>query len=237
MNFTKQDVEQLRVILGVCRIGNIESFVLTDGKVRGSNDKRNMAIISDADLSLDKELKMGVGRLSDLDKRLSMFTEVDIEYKTNSRGEVAQLTMQSGRSKAQFRCTSEAMIKYPKSNDDAALVVVTMSKAEVAQLSKATKTYGSETVLVKVGREGSVHIECADSTNDQFSIDLEKAAEFIDESEPAVFTYVASNYCTIIDAVVKDADSVDLVIGQMGSITVLVKGHTLMIMPIVNEDE
>lgn len=236
MILTPADTSKLREALAACKTGGIESFMLTAGLVRGTNAKRNMAILSPIELSLSPDVKLGVGRLAELEKRLAMFEQPTIELKLNAKNEVAQLSLSSGRTKAQFRCTAESMIKYPKSNDDQPLAVITLSRVEVAQLTKAVRTYGSEAVLVKIGREGAVHLECSDSTNDQFSMDAEKTAEFIEDAESNVFTYPATNFCGAADAVAKDSDEVQLVFGQIGSITVAVRGYTLLIMPIVNEE-
>lgn len=238
MNFNQSDVEKLRSILTLCKTVGIDSVVLSEGKVMGAATSKKLAIIAQSGLEqLDTATPVGIGRLAELEKRLALFSEsVAISGEVGKSGEMMRLTLSAGKSKAQFRCTATSMIKHPKENADVPLVVLTLSKAEVQQLVKAAKTFGAETIIFKISSAGDVHIECVDSTNDQFSTGTEKAAEFVEEAENVLFTYLVSYLTTVLDAGTRDADSIDLVFGQAGSITVLVKGYSLMIMPNINED-
>jgi len=101
---------------------------------------------------------------------------------------------------------------------------------------KGAKTFGASTVVVKVDRSGLVRLECTDSVNDQFTMDIEAAADFVDEAEPAVFTYNADNFCLLVDMASKELDTASLVVGEAGSLTTIVKGHALVITPGINEE-
>jgi hypothetical protein len=238
MNFSQTDVEILRSILTLCKTVGVDSIVLSGGKVMGAAASKKLAIIAETGLEqLDIATPVGIGRLAELEKRLSIFGDsVSISGETGKSGEMVRLTLSSGRSKAQFRCTATSMIKHPKENADVPLVVATMSKAEVQQLVKAAKTFGAETIIFKISSAGDVHIECVDSTNDQFTTGTDKPAEFVDEAENVLFTYLASYLTTVLDVGTRDADSIDLVFGHAGSITASVRGYSLMIMPNINED-
>lgn len=238
MNFSPKDAEILRSILTLCKTVGVDSIVLSGGKVMGAAASKKLAIIADAGLEqLGCDTPVGIGRLAELEKRLSIFGDgASISGETGKSGEMMRLTLSSGRSKAQFRCTATSMIKHPKENADVPLVVATMTKAEVQQLVKAAKTFGAETIIFKISSAGDVHIECVDSTNDQFTTGTEKQAEFIDEADNVLFTYLASYLTTVLDVGTRDADSIDLVFGHAGSITASVRGYSLMIMPNINED-
>lgn len=237
MNFTEQDVEQLRAILTLCKTVGIDGAVLADGKVMGAANTKKLGIISPTQLSIDPAVKVGIGRLSELEKRLTIFNGgVSMTGEIGKSGEVARLTMASGRTKAQFRCSATSMVLHPKSNEDVPVATLSMSKNEVATLVKAAKIFGAETVIFKISGSGDVHIECVDSTNDQFSTATEQLAEFVEEADPLFFTYQASYLTTVLTEGTKDVDNIDLVFGQAGSITALVKGYSLMIMPNINED-
>ncbi|MBT9138803.1 MAG: hypothetical protein DDT31_01380 [Syntrophomonadaceae bacterium] len=238
MNFSPKDVETLRSILTLCKTVGVDSIVLSGGKVMGAAASKKLAIITDTCFEqLGVITPVGIGRLAELERRLTIFNDsVSISGETGKSGEMTRLTLSSGRSKAQFRCTATSMIKHPKENTDVPLVVVTMTKAEVQQLVKAVKTFTAETIIFKISPAGDVHIECVDSTNDQFTTGTEKAAEFIDETTSAFFTYLASYLTTVLDVGTREADSIDLIFGHAGSITALVKGYLLMIMPNINED-
>jgi hypothetical protein len=238
MNLTESDVQKLRDILSLCKTVGIDSVVFSGGKVMGAAASKKLAIIAQSGFEqVDIATPMGIGRLVELEKRLSIFGDsVAISGEVGKSGEIMRLTMAAGKSKAQFRCTATSMIKHPKENADVPLTVVSLSKTEVQQLVKAAKIFGAETIIFKISSAGDVHIECVDSTNDQFSTGTEKNAEFVEEAENVLFTYLVSYLTTVLDVGTKDADSIDLVFGQAGSITVQVRGFTLMIMPNINED-
>lgn len=238
MKMTQTDVEQLRSAFAVCRTAGIDAVVITDNKVRGITQTAKMAIISDVKLSFDPTLKIGIGRIGELEKRLAIFTsDVSIEGKVNDNNEVSVLTIAAGKSKVQFRCTSEKMIKYPKSNDDPAVCVITATKAEITQIARATKTLGAEALTIAIGRDSTVKFECSASTNEAFGTALDAEASFVDEPQAIVHIYEGDRFATVLDAAAREADEVSLVLGDFGSITVSIKGHTLMAMPEANQED
>ena len=240
MKLSATDINNLRQGLAAAKIIGTDLAVLADGKIMGSNEKRDAAIISELKLSIPATTRIGFGssRLQEFEKRLALFGEqVEAELKINeSTGDVSLITLQSGRSKVQFRCTSLSLLhrKYPQENADSPHVFVSFDKSEIAQLSRAAKTLGSETIVIKVGRDGSAHAECVDSNNDQFVIGLVKPAEFVNEAEPTVFVYIADRLSALLDAGAKDSDVVEVVIGEGGSLTGFVRSHNLIIMPQTN---
>jgi hypothetical protein len=238
MKMTQTDVEQLRSAFAVCRTAGIDAVVITDNKVRGITQTAKMAIISEVKLSFDPTMKIGIGRIGELEKRLAIFTsDVSIEGKVNDNNEVSVLTITAGKSKVQFRCTSEKMIKYPKSNDDPAVCVITATKAEINQIARATKTLGAEVLTIAIGRDSTVKFECSASTNEAFGTALDAEASFVDEPQAIVHIYEGDRFATVLDAAAREADEVSLVLGDFGSITVSIKGHTILAMPEANQED
>lgn len=233
MKLTTTDITAIKTALAAAKNIDLELAVIRDGKIMGINAAKDACIISQLPLSVP-DIQLGIGRVSELEKRLSLFgDEVTAEAKLNDRGETTLITLQAGRSKVQFRCTAMSFLdkKYPKENSDEPLAVATLSKAEVSQLTRASRTLGAETVLIKIGRDSTVLLECSDSTNDQFSMSVEKPAEFIDVHESVVFIYRAGVLSAAMEAACKDADEVPVIIGQAGSFTLTVKGHTIILLP------
>lgn len=240
MNFSSSMVDSFKNVLTVCKQVGIEVVVLAENRVMGANGARNLAIISDSGLNLADDVKIGIGRLNELEKRLGLFGEkFDISCKLNEKSEVALMNLSSGKMKAQFRCTSMTMLerKYPKTNEDPPQLVLTLGKSEVASMTRAIKTYGSANVILKVNRSGSAQLECSDSSNDQFVLDVEKAVERVNEDGQAVLlTYNAANFCQVLDLAAKDSDEITLVIGEYGSLTSQVKGFSIVMVPNMNEE-
>lgn len=235
MEFCKDDVEKLKQIFAASKIGGIETVVISDGMVRGANEQKDVAIISESHLSIDPTIKIGLARMQEFEKRLQLFSgDIKIDCKLNDANDVSMMTITGGKSKAQFRCTQERLIRYPKMNDDQPAVVITMTKAEGQHVSKAAKTFKSDLTTVHISRTGVVTIECSDATNDKFSVELSEQAEYVTDSESYVFSYVGQRFSDVIDALAKDDDKISFVIGEGGSATTVVKGHTLIIMSITD---
>jgi hypothetical protein len=239
MNFSTSQVTELRSALSVCKAVGIESVVVADGKIMGANDKRTLAIIAECPIVKAGDPKIGIGRISELSKRIELFDdELVIDAKEGQRGDFVQLTLQRNRTKAQYRCTATSMIPHPKENEDPAQAVIALSKDDATSLVKAIKTFGAETALMKIASSGDVHIECADSTNDQFSTVLPQPASFVNEPSNVLFTYSAANITTVLAVAAADLqnENLELVVGENGSVTLLVKGRTIVLIPNASED-
>ena len=238
MKMTSADVEQLRAAFAVCRTAGIDAVVITDNQVRGIAPTAKMAIISPVKLSFDSTMKIGIGRIGEFEKRLAIFSgEIDIDGKVNDSNEVSVLTMKSGRSTIQFRCTAERMIKYPKSNDDEPVCTITASKTEVAQLARAVKTLGAETLTLAIARDAGVKFECSSPTNEAFASELSKPAEFENDPQGIVHIYEGDRFATVLDAAARDADEVSIVLGELGSLTLMIKGHMLVAVAEANQED
>jgi hypothetical protein len=237
MNFSSTQVTELRSILSTCKSVGIDAVVFAAGKVMGANDKRTLAIISESLVVPAGAAPIGVGRITELSKRLDLFgDDVSIDGKEGQKGEMSQLTLSSGRTKAQFRCTSTSMIPHPKSNEDPPHCVVTLTPDEAKTLHRAIKTFAAEVAVIRITAGGEVHIECSDSTNDQYSTVLSTPAEFVGEAETVLFTYAASNLSTALEAGARESEAAELVVGEAGSITAMVKDRSVVIIPNANEE-
>lgn len=238
MKLTPNDIENLRGAFAVCRIAGIDAAVITDGKVRGVTPTSKMAMISDVGFSFDADVKIGIGRIAEFEKRLSVFSgNIEGEAKVNEKNEVSLLTLRSGKSSIQFRCTSEKLIKYPKKNEDPEECIVRASKAEIAQISRAVKSLGAETLTLAIGRDGAVKFECSAPTNEAFSTEIAAEAAFENGPKGIVHIYEGDRFASVLDASVRDADEVLLVLGEGGSISLSIKGHVLIALPDANQEE
>ena len=238
MKLTHTDVDALKSILAACKIIGVEGVVINEGLARGAKPSIDGAILSQSNMSIPPEIRMGIGRVSELEKRISIFQgPVEIEGKTNDAGDVSMLILSSGKSKVQFRCTNANLMKYPKSNEDQPVAMITFSKTEVQQAQKAAKTLASENIVLQVSRAGVAKLECSDSANDRFDIELAKEVEFVEEAEGIAQTYLAAMFVDVLDAACKDSEEVTIVLGEAGSITATAKGHTLLVMPQISGED
>lgn len=232
MKITNNDLETLRTAFQLCRTAGIDAVVVTDGMIRGLTPSTKMAIFTPAEFSFPKDVKIGIGRINELEKRLNIFGDaVEGEAKLNDSNEVSLLTIGAGRSKVQFRCTSEKLIKYPKSNDDEPVALITLTKAELQQVSRAIKTLGAETLTIGVKRSGEVVIECTSPTNESFVAEVAASADFQNDPQGVVHIYEGDRLAVVFDTAARDAEEVSMVIGEFGSITLEIKGNTIVALP------
>lgn len=234
MKLTSLDIQSIRSALHACKVVGIELAVMTNRKIMGVNDKKDAAIISELKLSISPDLKIGIGRLMEFEKRMNLFPEsMEAELRVNDDNEVTLITLSAGRSKMQFRCTAMSLLdkKYPQANADVPHVVVELSRQEAMQLVKAAKSLSAENVIVKCGKNKEVRIECSDSNNDQYAVILEKEASFVEQEESVVFIYNAERFTSVVDAISRDTEEISLIIGEGGSLTAEVKNHSLIVMP------
>lgn len=238
MKLTQTDIEELKTILAACKVVGVEGVVIFEGMARGARPSLDAAILTKTKLSIDPSLKLGIGRVAELEKRLSIFgTAIEIEGKENDKSDITLLSMASGKTKMQYRCQAVNLIKYPKENVDEPFAIISLTRAEVAQVSKAAKTLGSERLVLQVTRAGIAKLECVDSSNDRFDIELEKPVEFVEEEDSAVQSYIASLLVDVLDSASKDGEDITFTLGQAGSITAITKGHTVLVMAQISGED
>lgn len=236
MKLTSNDLVKLRSALSACRIAGIDTAVISQGMIRGLGENHGAAIIAALDLSIDKSIDMGIGKITDLEKRLALFDDVVlVEGELNAQNKVRKLLIRDKKAKVEFRCTDSAIIKYPKSNNDIEKAVLTITKPEIALVVKGVKTVNAEQLTLQIRRDGSVHIEAVDISNDRFETDLEHAAESIDEDTVAtVVNYDTTSsgvLLTILNTACKDQDTIKLVLMQSGQLRIKLLGHDVLVIP------
>ena len=93
-------------------------------------------------------------------------------------------------------------------------------------------------MVLHVSRAGVARLECTDSANDKYEIELSQQVKYADEEQSFVQTYLAPLFVDVMDSGAKETEEIDFIVGEVGSITAQLKGHTVMIMPqITGEDE
>lgn len=237
MKLTATDNQKLRAAFAACRLADIDLAVVSEGKIRGLSESKNAAIFSQLELSIDPEIKWGITRLGELGKRLELFgDDVLIEGELNADKKVKKVSIRGKTGKIEFRCTDIALLerKYPKNHNEQAGTVVTLTKPEVALISKGVRTLGAEQVTIQVKRDGLVHIESVDSSNDRFELDLATPAQFVDEENGSVTSYNTSSngvFLKLIEHTVREEDKVDLVMMKSGNVEVRINGHIILAIP------
>lgn len=234
IQLSQQDVKALKLGLQTCKSVGIDCVAIVGDLISGINDGNNLCIISKIQLSCPPQTKVGIGRVTDLVKRLDLFSDdIDITLKAGETGDVSLINMSEKRSKAQFRCSFLSTIRHPKENSDVAQTVAKVKRDDLQAIVKAIRVYGAETVKFRISTNGSISVSMTDKTNDLFQLEIDNRAEFVDSepSQPLNFAYAASNVSTIFDLAQKEFDTVTIVVGEGGSLTTKVNTHDIILLP------
>ena len=236
MKLTSTDLQKLRIALLASKLAGLDDVVISEGQLRGLHPGKNAAVLSTLELSIDPAISIGIKRVSELVKRLNMFGEdVLVEGEVTDAKKVRRLSMRGkGASKIEFRCTDEKMITYPKTNTDESGMVLTFTRPEVALISKGVTILGVDKLTLQIKRDGSVHLECRDTNADGFETDLATAAEYVDDAYPYVNAFDTTNngvFLALLEHMVKDSDTAELVVMRSGNISMKSYGHQVFAIP------
>lgn len=237
MKLNLEDFNKLSSLLAACKVAGIEAVVISEGMFRGINPSKSAAIITKCDIDIEDNT-LGIGRVNELIKRLDLFGgNTTIDLVANPRKEISSFTIHGKSSKAQFRCTSEKLIRHPKSNEDEPVAVINISRAEAQQISKAAYSMGATHIVVQCSRDGTLKIECREeSTNDVYSQEIESKAEFIGDPQSFVLSFLTSNWALITLTAVKTVEILPIQIGEI-SATLKINDHSMIIMSQLTEEE
>lgn len=237
MNLTKQDISIIRSALAAARLAGVEQAVIGDGAIRGAAVDQTSAIISPLPLSLPPELKIGIGRLTELEKRISLFgPDLEIEVVPKDEKSVQSLELSEKRTKISFRCAAATLISTPKGIADEAVVALKLTAEEAQQLVKTVKTLGAEAVAVVVGKAGNVRFTGMSPANEKFAVEIEASAECLDEQVALTASYKAPRFCQVLEAAAKLGD-VEPTIGAGGTFAITLDGHLLVLIAESEGDE
>lgn len=242
MKLTQDDNLKLRAALSACKLANIDLAVITEGKIRGMAESRTAVIFSDIELSLEQDVKWGITRLSELHKRLELFGDrILIEGELNGDKKVKKISIRgdNSNSKIDFRCTDIALLdrKYPKSHNEQEAVTIKLKREDVAMMIKGVRTLGADRVTFQVKRDGHVHIESVDSSNDRFEFDLSTEAEFINEPNGYVSQYDTSNtgvLLNLLSHLVRDKDEATITMNESGNLGLWINGFYILAIPCID---
>lgn len=237
MKLSQSDFQNFQSIINVCSIASIDSIIIEDGMLRGINESKTCAIISKFQIPKFSQ-KLGLTRLSALKQRIDIFGDsVSIDAKETDRGEISMLEMSSGRSKAQFRCTSTVMIKAPVNINDEQAIKIYLNKNDIKMILDGVRVMSAKKVWFIVKSDRTASIEATDVNNDCFKMTLDNPAEFLnDEVDSTAQGYMSDIILPILRAITSELDSTVLTIGLKGTLNMSLHGHTITALPQINED-
>ena len=176
------------------------------------------------------------------DQRPELFGDrIQIEGELNNDKKVKKITIrgENATSKIDFRCTDVALLerKYPKTHNEQEAVTINLKREDVAMMIKGVKTLGAERVTIQVKRDGHVHIESVDSSNDRFEFDLSTTAEFINEPNGYASQYDTSStgvLLNLLSHLVRDKDEATITMNESGNLGLWINGFYILAIPCID---
>ena len=238
MKLSNDDVKNLQSILATADLGGITSVVIEDGKARGVSSDRAYAMVSTFNVPAFPQ-KVGLDKLNALKARLNLLGEsVVINAVESERGEISILELSAGKSRVQYRCTSTAMIKAPSRIADEVISNVYVSKDEMKLVLDAVKVMNSKKVALCIRKNNAVSFEILDGNNDAFKTDLTSPAKSLtDDDITCVHYYPAEVFSSVMRHQMTQLDTITLGIGEAGVIKAEVNGHSIGLLPHIEDTD
>lgn len=208
MKLTNTDIQKLYDAIITCGIGGIDDILIDSGFIHGVSSDRSCLIISDHRVPNFGTHKVGLSRLSKLRQRLELFAlggkmedGLTLDAKESERGEITQLELALGKNKLQYRCTSTANIRAPKSVNDEPAFLVTINKKQLALMLQALRVMGAGSLVIGIKLDGTVSFKATDSNNDSFVLVNDSPVERLaEQQESVVYYYAADAFVSVVRA-------------------------------------
>lgn len=236
----KKSQTNLESILQLCSSVGIDSILIDEESVRGVNEEKSCVIISKDNIPTLNGNKIGLSRIGVLLARINLLksdSNAYIEATKNEKSEITQLDIIATGAKVQFRCTSTVLIKAPKSVNDSPHWLITVPENQIDLLVNGVRTMGAKKILLT--KNGSkCNIECADVSQDTFSISLNTDVKWVCEDPNTEETNFVYYYPTdVLLPVIKQLSGkdIELTIGENGTLTTKINSHPITIISQIME--
>lgn len=236
---SSDSIKDLDSLIQTALIGGIKKLIVSDGKIRGIDEKQKVVIVTSNKVPDFGNLQFGTSRLDSLASRMSLLKNqglLDIvctEYSNNI--DVAQLDLSAGKSKAQFRCTPVDTIKgVPKNYMDTLVWEINIDSKVLPIIIQAVSAIGADNITIASKDGLTVLIELIDTNKDVFSSDLSDSVTWIGEnSQPSSFCnkYPAKILVSLLKEAFKSEEIVKLSVGEGGILSFEVNKFGFLILP------
>lgn len=240
MKLSTDSITKLDALVQQALTTGIKKLIIADGKIRGIDEKQRVVIITDNN-GIDLSGKqVAINRVELLAARLNLVKtqgnlEINATEATSNANDIALIDMNSGRTKAQFRCASVDAVKVPKNVADKMIWQVKMTAKALTVLTQGVVAMGTESVTF-ASRDGKqVTLECIDTNKDVFTTELEDPVVWVgaNTTPDASFCqkYPAKLLVTLLKEAFKGVDTITLQIGAQGVISLKIGGLDYLLLP------
>jgi len=235
-------VQNLYDLFTTCAVADIDQLLIDEGWARGVNEERSCLIISDFQVPAFGGAKCGLTRLSELRRRFELFMlggkfeeGFSVEAAISERAaEVARLNLALGKDRLEWRCAPASMVPAPKSVNDEPACIISVNRRQLALMLNGLRLAASSKLTLSVRPDGTATFQVV-AASDNLIITNDTPAELVTELEQSMVHHYLPKVLSSILRVVGDEAS--LAVGVGGTITTIVRGHPLILLPQIGDNE
>lgn len=243
MKLNAASIGYLDTLLQTANIAGIEKMIISEGQIRGIDEKQTTVIISKENVPEFGKLNVGMNRLGNLMSRLNLVKstgEYEVDAVPSKNGtDVSHINLSSKDTSVQYRCASiEAIKSVPKAINDKLQWLIEIPGKTVGLASMAISAMAADNLIITAKKDGAVYFEAIDTNNDTFSTKFAEEASWIPEKEPVPasksfsYNYPVKTVLPLLKAASNNgANSVNVMIGEKGILTVIVNGYDFFVVP------
>lgn len=244
MELTKQDIAKIASHIDAAKICGISTIVFNNHFAYAMSDNHSACIVSPCELSIPKAVSIGIGSISDFEKRFSNYqSSAVMSLEVRSDNKTKSVTFRTSKSKMTFRCTDHSKITYFRNVDDEDCGAFEISKDEAVEIKKAISTMlKPEYVFLSISSKGDVVIKVRDQNNDEFECFLD--SPFTPFDGHATMTYMNKFDCkgpfmTSMQEFIKNGDRIGFTVTESGNIKAIFDSQVevYLIPSITSEDD
>ena len=204
---------------------NIPNIVIDEDGLRGLDPNDKLVVILKPVIDIDLPFEsLALGDVSRFLQRLNIHNSnngSEILIDKNDNGGVKSLKFKSKNLSIDYRCVKSSLFNkiIPKRVNDQSIGVIELNDDVIDMLKKGFATMKCETVLFYKPKDtDEIQFIMKDDTKSEFTYDIELPFKQDDPSDEITF---ANNYpIKTIMAALKDSDTMEIVIGENGSLTI-----------------
>jgi hypothetical protein len=96
---------------------------------------------------------------------------------------------------------------------------------------------GSKKIAIMIKSSGEVSFSASDESNDVFTSTVDMEAEFINDASTVYHDYPTDILSAVLKKASEEFDTLVVVVGEAGTITVKVSGHNVTVLPMISDND
>jgi|688.fasta_scaffold00062_50 hypothetical protein len=223
------DENTVNIILNavhVAKLFSIESFIIEPNIIRGINEDRTAAILTECDINIGCK-SIGINRMDVLLSRLNLVSnDAIIECHTKSEDmDADKISITTDRLNLEYSCANTLAIKAPTSAKVNDLFEVSIEESLVNILKKGRNAMKTDVIMIMCDNN-SVQYKLQDENNDKLLYNEGFAYNLVDNSD---INFVYKYPIKSILSAFTDCDAKKFYITERGMIKINTKGIDLYI--------